>query len=132
MTLGRPTMITNLSTLAVPGRMDFNIQNAEGSEQIKLQFQLETVRLSIILDSILSKVYQPWQCRLLHDEQSLVSHADTACQSMDTFVELQGRLQAFELSVATFLSWKTPLTTESISPEVSNILALQRNVLHGR
>ncbi|UPK97432.1 hypothetical protein LCI18_008367 [Fusarium solani-melongenae] len=132
MTLGRPTMITNLSTLAVPGSMDFNIQNAEGREKMKLQFQLETVRLSIILDSILSRVYQPWQCRLLHDEQSLASHADTACQSMDTFVELQGRLQAFELSVATFLSWKTPLTTESISPEVSNLLALQRNVLHAR
>lgn len=125
-------MITNLSTLSVPGSMDLNAQNTEGSEQIKLQFQLETVRLSIILDSILSKVYQPWQCRLLHDEQSPASHADTACQSMDTFVELQGRLQAFELSVPSLLSWKTPLTTESISPGGSNILTLQRNVLHAR
>ncbi|EEU35909.1 uncharacterized protein NECHADRAFT_35029 [Fusarium vanettenii 77-13-4] len=132
MTLGRPTMITNLPALAVPASMDFNTQNAEGNEQIKLQFQLETVRLSIILDSILSKVYQPWQCRLLHDEQSLASHADTACQSMDTFVELQGRLQAFELSVASLLSWKTTLTTDSVSPEVARILAMQRNVLHAR
>ncbi|RMJ17087.1 hypothetical protein CDV36_003274 [Fusarium kuroshium] len=132
MTLGRPTMITNLSTLAVPGGLDLNAQSAEGIERIRLQFQLESVRLSIILDSILSKVYQPWQCRLLHDEQSLVSHADTACQSMDTFVELQGQLQAFELSVPSFLSWKTPLTTDSISTEVASILAIQRNVLHAR
>ncbi|RSM09119.1 hypothetical protein CEP52_004301 [Fusarium oligoseptatum] len=132
MTLGRPTMITNLSTLAVPGGLDLNAQSAEGIERIRLQFQLESVRLSIILDSILSKVYQPWQCRLLHDEQSLVSHADTACQSMDTFVELQGQLQAFELSVPSFLSWKTPLTTDSISTEVVSILAIQRNVLHAR
>ncbi|RSL86269.1 hypothetical protein CEP51_002916 [Fusarium floridanum] len=132
MTLGRPTMITNLSTLAVPGSMDLNAQSAEGIERIRLQFQLESVRLSIILDSILSKVYQPWQCRLLHDEQSLVSHVDTACQSMDTFVELQGQLQAFELSVPSFLSWKTPLRTDSISTEVASILAIQRNVLHAR
>ncbi|KAM5356963.1 hypothetical protein ACJ41O_003609 [Fusarium nematophilum] len=132
MTYGRPTMIANLSTLIVPASTDLDLQNAARSEGIKFQFQLETVRLSIILDSILSKVYQPWQCKLSHDGQSLVSHVDTACQSMDTFVELHGRLQAFEVSVPSFLSWKTPSAIESISLDDAKILATQQNVLHAR
>ncbi|KAI5463055.1 fungal-specific transcription factor domain-containing protein [Mariannaea sp. PMI_226] len=132
MTFGRPTMITNLSSLSVPTSMDFNTQSAEGNQQIKLQFQLESVRLNVILDSILAKVYRPWQCRLSFDEQSLNSRADTAWQSMDAFVELHRRLQAFEASVPRFLSWKQTLITESMSSEDVKILAIQRNVLHAR
>ncbi|KAF9777967.1 hypothetical protein IL306_004297 [Fusarium sp. DS 682] len=132
MTFGRPTIITYLSTLVVPGTMNFGVQGVEDTEQIKLQFQHESVRLSIILDSMLSKVYRPWQCKISDDGQSLVSHTDTACQSMDIFVELHGRLQTFELNVPNSLSWNKPLAMESILPEDAKILAIQRNVLHAR
>jgi hypothetical protein len=132
MTFGRPTMITNLSTLVVPESMAFDVHSVESTAQTKLQFQNESVRLSIILDSMLSKVYKPWQCRVPDDGQSLISHMDTACQSMDIFVELHRRLQTFELSVPSSLSWNKPLTMESILPEDAKILAIQRNVLHAR
>ncbi|KAI1047479.1 hypothetical protein LB505_009938 [Fusarium chuoi] len=132
MTFGRPTMITNLSALAVPESMIYDVQSAEGIAQTKLHFQNESVRLSIILDSILSDVYKPWQCRVLDDGQNSVSHTNTACQSIDIFVELHRRLQAFESSVSSSISWTKPITMESISPEDAKILAIQRNVLHAR
>ncbi|EXK25527.1 hypothetical protein FOXG_11942 [Fusarium oxysporum f. sp. lycopersici 4287] len=132
MTFGRPTMITNLSALAVPESMTFDVQSVEGIAKTKLHFQNESVRLSIILDSMLSKVYKPWQCRVPDDGQNLMSHTNTACQSMDIFVELHRRLQAFESSVPSSLSWTKPITMESISPEDDKILAIQRNVLHAR
>ncbi|KAJ3542298.1 hypothetical protein NM208_g3405 [Fusarium decemcellulare] len=132
MTFGRPTMITNLSTLAVPASTDLSTEGNAGIERIKFEFQLETVRLSVILDSILSKVYQPWQGRHPHDEQGLLSQVGTACWSMDTFVELRRRLRSFEISVPGFLSWKAPSVIQDISPQDIRVLDIQRNVLHGR
>ncbi|KAH7467486.1 hypothetical protein FOMA001_g15024 [Fusarium oxysporum f. sp. matthiolae] len=132
MTFGRPTMITNISTLVLPERAVHNFQNTEDIEQVKLQFQIETVRLSIILDSMLSKVYRPWQCKLPHDDQGAVSHTDINSQSMDVFAELQGKLRVFELGLPSFLSWHEPIARETIPPHEAMILAIQRNVLQSR
>ncbi|KAG5786986.1 hypothetical protein H9Q69_013943 [Fusarium xylarioides] len=123
MTFGRPTIITNISTLSLPERTASNLRNTEDYEDIKLQFQIESVRLSIILDSMLSKVYRPWQCKLSHDDQGPVSHTDISSQGMDVFAELQGKLRAFELGLPSFLSWNPPMATA---------LAIQRNVLQSR
>ncbi|KAH7210604.1 fungal-specific transcription factor domain-containing protein [Fusarium oxysporum] len=132
MTFGRPTMITNISTLVLPERAVHNFQNTEDIEQVKLKFQIETVRLSIILDSMLSKVYRPWQCKLPHDDQGAVSHTDINSQSMDVFAELQGKLRVFELGLPSFLSWHEPIARETIPPHEAMILAIQRNVLQSR
>ncbi|EWZ83068.1 hypothetical protein FOWG_13005 [Fusarium oxysporum f. sp. lycopersici MN25] len=132
MTFGRPTMITNISTLVLPERTVHNFQNTEDIEQVKLQFQIETVRLSIILDSMLSKVYRPWQCKLPHDDHGAVSHTDINGQSMDVFAELQGKLRVFELGLPSFLSWHEPIGRETIPPHEFTVLAIQRNVLQSR
>ncbi|EXA34421.1 hypothetical protein FOVG_14400 [Fusarium oxysporum f. sp. pisi HDV247] len=132
MTFGRPTMITNISTLALPERTISNLQNTEDNEHVKLQFQTETVRLSIILDSMLSKVYRPWQCKLPYDDQGAVSHTDISSQSMDVFAELQGKLRVFELGLPSFLSWHEPMARETIPPHEATVLAIQRNVLQSR
>lgn len=132
MTFGRPTMITSISTLSLPDRAIFNLQNTDDNEDIKLHFQIETVRLSIILDSMLSKVYRPWQCKLPHDDQGAVSHTDMSSQSMDVFAELQGKLRAFELGLPSFLSWHGRINRDTIPPHEATILAIQRNVLQSR
>ncbi|KAF4500016.1 transcription activator acu-15 [Fusarium agapanthi] len=132
MTFGRPTMITNISTLSLPESTVSNLENTEDYEQVKLQFQIETVRLSIILDSMLSKVYRPWQCKLPHDDQVGVPHTEVSSQSMDVFAELQGKLRVFELGLPSFLSWHEPMAGDSIPPHEATVLAIQRNVLQSR
>ncbi|KAF5675762.1 transcription activator acu-15 [Fusarium heterosporum] len=108
------------------------IENVEDFDQIKLQFQTETVRLSIILDNLLSRVYKPWQCKLAQDDQTTGSRTETGNQSMDAFSEIQGRLREFELRLPNYLSWNKPLLTETIAPYDATILAIQRDVLHSR
>jgi hypothetical protein len=125
-------MISNISTLVLPERAIWDLGNGGDMEQIKLQFQIETVRLGIILDSLLSKVYKPWQCKPPPDDQSTRSHTGINNQSMDVFAELQERLRDFELSLPTFLSWNEPLAIETIAPYEATILATQRNVLQAR
>lgn len=132
MTFGRPTMISNISTLVLPERVIWDCENDRDMEQIKLQFQIETVRLGIILDSLLSKVYKPWQCKPPPDGQGTRSRRTINNQSMDVFAELQERLRDFELSLPTFLSWNEPLAIETIAPCEAAILATQRNVLQAR
>ncbi|VUC20088.1 unnamed protein product [Clonostachys rosea] len=128
MNFGRPTMLTSLSTLVVPPPVAFD---PEACDDMKLQFQNENVRLSIILERILSKVYQPWQSTVFHDHHP-VPQPDIACQSMDTFVELDGRLSAFETSVSPFLAWKAPTVIEPRTKDVGKVFIMQRNVLHAR
>ncbi|KIL90182.1 hypothetical protein FAVG1_06921 [Fusarium avenaceum] len=132
MTFGRPTMISNISTLVLPERVIWDFENCRDMEQVKLQFQIETVRLGIILDSLLSKVYKPWQCKPPPDDQGTRSHRAINNQSMDVFAELQERLRDFKLSLPNFLSWSEPLAIETIAPCEAAILATQRNVLQAR
>ncbi|SCV48827.1 related to transcription activator protein acu-15 [Fusarium fujikuroi] len=132
MTFGRPTMITSISSLSLPDRTIFNLPNTDDNEDIKLQFQIETVRLSIILDSMLSKVYRPWQCKVPHDDHGAGSQTDMSSQSMDVFAELQGKLRAFELGLPNFLSWHESRARDTIPPHEATVLAMQRNVLQSR
>ncbi|KAG9494850.1 hypothetical protein J7337_013079, partial [Fusarium musae] len=125
-------MITNISTLSLPESTVSNLQSTESHEDFKLQFQIESVRLSIILDSMLSKVYRPWQCKLPHDDQGAVAPTDISSQSMDVFAELQGKLRVFELELPKFLSWHEPMARETIPPHEATILVIQRNVLRSR
>ncbi|KAF5248254.1 hypothetical protein FANTH_6047 [Fusarium anthophilum] len=107
MTFGRPTMITNISALSLPERTVSNLHNTEDHGDVKLLFQIEAVRLSIILDN-------------------------SSSQSMDVFAELQGKLRAFELGLPSFLSWHEPTAGDSIPPHEVTVLAIQRNVLQSR
>ncbi|KAF5613348.1 acu-15-like transcription activator [Fusarium sp. NRRL 25303] len=132
MTFGRPTMITSISMLSLPDRTIINLPNTDDNEDIKLQFQIETVRLSIILDSMLSKVYRPWQCKVPHDDHGAGSLTDMSSQSMDVFAELQGKLRTFELGLPSFLSWHESRARDTIPPHEANVLAIQRNVLQSR
>ncbi|CAH0023971.1 unnamed protein product [Clonostachys rhizophaga] len=128
MNFGRPTMLTSLSSLVVPPPVEFD---PEACEDMKMQFQNENVRLSIILERILSNVYQPWQSTVFHDHHP-AAQPDMACESMDTFVDLDGRLSAFETSVPAFLAWKAATTMEFHTGDTGKLFAMQRNILHAR
>ncbi|KAF5554465.1 transcription activator acu-15 [Fusarium napiforme] len=132
MTFGRPTMISNISALSLPERAVPNLQNTVDYEELKLKFHIESVRLSIILDRMLSKVYRPWQCKQPHDDQSSFSHTDNSSQSMVVFAEIQGKLRAFEHGLPSFLSWHEPMAREMIPPHEATVLTIQRNVLQSR
>ncbi|CAI6088610.1 unnamed protein product [Clonostachys chloroleuca] len=128
MNFGRPTMLTSLSSLVVPPPVEFD---PEACEDMKMQFQSENVRLSIILEKILSNVYQPWQSTVFHDHHP-AAQPDMACQSMDTFVDLDGRLSAFERSVPEFLAWKAVAAMQFRTEDAGKLFVMQRNILHAR
>lgn len=128
MNFGRPTMLTSPSSLVVPPPVEFD---PEACEDMKMQFQNEHVRLSIILEKILSDVYQPWQSTVFHDHHP-AAQPDMACQSMDTFVDLDRRLSAFETSVPAFLAWKAATGMEFHTGDAGKLFAMQRNILHAR
>lgn len=128
MNFGRPTMLTSLSSLVVPPPVEFD---PEACEDMKMQFQSENVRLSIILERILSNVYQPWQSTVFHDHHP-AAQPDMACQSMDTFVDLDGRLSAFERSVPEFLAWKAVAAMQFRTEDAGKLFVMQRNILHAR
>ncbi|EFX02461.1 fungal specific transcription factor domain containing protein [Grosmannia clavigera kw1407] len=135
MTFGRPTLSSSLS---IP-HSTFSMYPSVGSpaletrsEQLRFLFFRESVRLSVILEGILQKIYEPW---MTHDNNA--SGSSTTGQlhihhSLDTIVELQDQLTGFEQSVAPYLSWVTPETPDNVSAEDLHVLEMQKNVLHAR
>ncbi|CAK7216312.1 hypothetical protein SCUCBS95973_002770 [Sporothrix curviconia] len=122
MTFGRPPMTSSLSIAP-----DMLIRAPTGSDpdSLKLAFYFENVKLSVILEDILQRIYKPW---LTRDANSGQAH-----HNLDTLVNIQGQLDTFERSVAPLLSWKTPVgLPESMTESDRDIMKISKNVLHAR
>ncbi|KAJ0163186.1 Baeyer-Villiger monooxygenase, partial [Colletotrichum tanaceti] len=110
------------------------------SEKARLQFSSQSLELSLILDDILWRMYQPWKTRR-HDATLRGPRAD-GTPSLDAIVELDSRLDDFERSVPHFLSWLSPSSSssssllssegEGIAAEDQQTIAIQKNVLYAR
>ena len=131
MTFGRPTMTSSLSIL--PGTLDItppSITNGD-PEQLRLLFYKESLRLGVILEGILQKIYQPWLNRDTSVDGSVPAGLNIH-HSLDAVVELQAQLYGFEQSVTPCLSWVSPTTPNGVAAEDKTLLEIQRNVLHAR
>ena len=133
MTFGRPYMALNMPTFPPTGIVNHisSLPNSEPEHQ-KLQFHEESVRLSKILEGILSKIYQPWLHRNPTGEPTATPVLDIAAHySLDDTVELHAQLDGFERSVRAPLSWSS-LRDQDVQARDYTILQTQRNVLHAR
>lgn len=127
MTFGRPTLITNLSTLSLARSTHDDTISSHDVERMKFQFHQESIYLSVVLESILSKIYQPWLSR--NEPPPAGSNVDN---NLETIMELDAQLASFEQSVPSFLSWKAHVALDQVSLEDQAVFDLQRNVLHAR
>lgn len=138
MTLGRPTMTTHASGVPVPLLADDTMENdGDTSPNINQQtpteetYFVQSIRLSTVLERILNRVYQPWMRKSARDD--LQSHDSR--QSFDTIVDLDSQLAEFEADLPVSLNWnKSPADLEpsAIPSGITNVILMQRNVLHGR
>ncbi|KAH7029927.1 fungal-specific transcription factor domain-containing protein [Microdochium trichocladiopsis] len=126
MTFGRPTMTTHASNVPLPSLTDEgdDARAAAGPEApSRIGYFTQSIRLSMILEKILDRVYQPWRGKSRRDEAHHSSN-------FDAIIELDSDLASFEASVPGFLAW----TGEGVIPASGfELLGLmQRNVLKGR
>jgi hypothetical protein len=138
MTLGRPTMTTHASNVPVPCIADDTIEggggrspNASQEAPTKMTYFVQSIKLSTVLERILNRVYQPWMRKPASD--GLQPH--DFHQSFDTIIDLDSQLADFEADVPFFLNWNRSLSSleqSATPPGMTNIIRLQRNVLHGR
>lgn len=129
MTFGRPTMVTHASNVPLPSLTeDFNNSDTVTSCEApsRMGYFLQSVRLSTMLEKILVQVYQPWRSKSRGDETNADDHHRS---NFDTIIDLDSELARFESSVPNYLSWTVGAGT---SEHVSDILLMQRNVIHGR
>lgn len=131
MTFGRPTLITNLSTLSLARSVDDGTISTHDVERMKLQFHQESIYLSVVLESILSKIYQPWLSRNSAGDEPPPTGTNID-NNLETIMELDAQLASFEQSVPFFLSWKAPGLLSQVSLENQAVFDVQRNVLHAR
>lgn len=129
MTFGRPTMVTHASNVPLPSLAE-EIDNANTlpscEEPSRMEYFLQSIRLSTILEKILVQVYQPWRSKSRGDETNAEDHH---CSNFDTIIDLDSELTCFESSVPKCLSW----TAEAGTPNsASDILLRQRNVIQGQ
>ncbi|KAJ9137102.1 Fungal specific transcription factor domain containing protein [Pleurostoma richardsiae] len=131
MTFGRPTMTSSLSIL--PGTVDLSAPSTgeTEAEQLKLCFYRESIQLSVILEGILQRIYQPWLSRETNVNGPVTAGLNIQ-HSLDTIVELESQLSGFERSVTPFLSWISPEAHKKVSAEDGVIFEIQKNVLHAR
>ncbi|KAK2611745.1 hypothetical protein N8I77_005069 [Diaporthe amygdali] len=129
MTFGRPTMVTHSSNVPLPSLTE-EADNTDAVTSLgdpsRMEYFLQSIRLSTILEKILVQVYQPWRSKSKGDETNVENHH---CSNFDTIIDLDSELTCFESSVPNFLSW----TTEGEVPDSSfEPLLMQRNVIQGR
>ncbi|KAK7436231.1 fungal specific transcription factor domain-containing protein [Colletotrichum acutatum] len=114
-------------------------------EQPKLEFITQSFKLSLILENILSQVYQPWRNRHPAQRASCSTRGggrggggggDIRGLSFDAIVELDSKLTEFEDSVPPLLSWggesEASMLDGVLSLDDLRILATQKHVLHAR
>lgn len=131
MTFGRPTMASSLSIL--PETLDITAPSGANidHEQLRLLFHRESLRLGVILEGMLQKIYQPW----LNRDTSTDDSGPTGLNihhSLDAVIELQTQLSSFEQTVTPCLSWISPTISSVMDIEDQSLLEMQRNVLHAR
>ncbi|KAL1867362.1 hypothetical protein VTK73DRAFT_4209 [Phialemonium thermophilum] len=131
MTFGRPTMTSSLSITA-DSLNSYDVASLEPcSKKVRMLFYKDSIRLSLILEGILQKIYQPW----LHRDTNTDGHSSASFNnhySLDTVIELQAQLTAFEQSISPPLSWVSPLRLDYMSAEDRRIMEMQKNVLQAR
>ncbi|OHE97852.1 fungal specific transcription factor domain-containing protein [Colletotrichum orchidophilum] len=145
MTFGRPTVTSCLSANDLLSRSH---SAADPSlERPKLEFITQSFRLSLILENILSQVYQPWRNRHPMQKASCGVRGGGGgggvgvgvggqVLGFDAIVELDTKLTDFEDSVPPFLSWGDDTVSRldgAVSdPDNLRILASQKHALHAR
>ncbi|KAK1639089.1 fungal-specific transcription factor domain-containing protein [Colletotrichum phormii] len=110
MTFGRPTVTSNLSANELRSRSHSAAD--QRIEQPKLEFITQSFKLSLILENILSQVYQPWRNRHPTQRASCGTRGgggEGGGLSFDAIVELDSKLTDFEDSVPPLLSWGAEL-----------------------
>lgn len=129
MTFGRPTMVTHASNVPLPSLTEeVDNANTPPSSEVpsRMEYFLQSIRLSTILEKILLQVYQPWRSKSRGDETNAEDHH---CSNFDTIIDLDSELTSFESSVPNFLSW----TNEAGTPDsASDVLLMQRNIIQGQ
>lgn len=139
MTFGRPPMTSSLSI--TPETLDTSVSPGAlvDAETFKLMFSKENVKLSVILEGILQRIYRPWLTRDVPDSSTSTSTNSPGTfqvhHNLDTVVEIQGQLDNFQQSVTPFLSWiKREEVPESAQMSASDqhIMEINRNVLQAR
>lgn len=134
MTFGRPIMTTHAQNVPLPSLAE----DADGSttatdteNPTRMSYFIQSVRLSVVLEKILDRVYQPWRNRSGSDDVSTESHRRS---NFDTITEIDSQLAEFEASVPAFLSWTKARTGDKSAecPGLESLILMQRNVLRGR
>ncbi|KAK1503296.1 fungal specific transcription factor domain-containing protein [Colletotrichum tamarilloi] len=139
MTFGRPTVTSNLSANELLSRSHSGAD--QSLEQPKLEFITQSFKLSLILENILSQVYQAWRNRYPAQRASCGTRGGgggggIGGLSFDAIVELDSKLTDFEDLVPPLLSWggesEASVLDGVSSPDDLRILATQKHVLHAR
>lgn len=122
-------MVTHASNVPLPSLTE-EVDNANTppsfEDPSRMEYFLQSIRLSTILEKILVQVYQPWRGRSRGDETNVEDHR---CSNFDTIIDIDSELTSFESSVPDYLSW----TAEARAPDsTSGIILMQRNVIQGQ
>ncbi|KAK1987949.1 fungal-specific transcription factor domain-containing protein [Colletotrichum cereale] len=128
MTYGRPTVAACLAVNDLLPRPQSMTET--DAEKVRLQFNSQSFKLSLVLEDILWKVYQPWRSR--HQDERLRGSRADGMPSLDTIVELDTQLDDFERAVPRFLSWHSASPSEGLTPEDPKTIAIQKHVLQAR
>ncbi|WDK13770.1 fungal specific transcription factor domain-containing protein [Colletotrichum graminicola] len=132
MTYGRPTVAACLVVNDLLPRPQSMTET--DAEKVRLQFNSQSFKLSLVLKDILCKIHQPWRSR--HQNERLRSPGSAAADgmpSLDAIVELDTRLDDFERAVPRFLSWQSASPSEGLlAPEDPKTIAIQKHVLQAR
>ncbi|CAK7201181.1 hypothetical protein SEUCBS139899_003884 [Sporothrix eucalyptigena] len=133
MTFGRPPMTSSLS---IAPEVLARTPDASDPDSVKLAFYYESVKLGVILEDILQRIYKPWLTRDANAGGAGAASSNSplhSSQTLDTVVDIQGQLDNFERSVTPLLSWKTQdELLKSMSENDCNVMKISRNVLHSR
>jgi hypothetical protein len=132
MTFGRPTM-TTFSNIPLPSIVDDPLDDnalryPNQLTPTRSQFFVEMIRMSKILEQIISRVYQPWRTG------SHVGGDHGPPFGLETVNELDAQLSQFEKTVPWPLNWATGAGVEmnGLSPDMGPLLRMQKNVLRAR
>ncbi|KAK2009929.1 fungal-specific transcription factor domain-containing protein [Colletotrichum eremochloae] len=130
MTYGRPTVAACLVVNDLLPRPQSMTET--DAEKVRLQFNSQSFKLSLVLEDILCKIYQPWRSRLRDDRIRSTGAAADGMPSLDTIVELDAQLDDFERAVPRFLSWQSASPLERLVTEDPKTIAIQKHVLQAR
>ncbi|KXJ84922.1 hypothetical protein Micbo1qcDRAFT_237638 [Microdochium bolleyi] len=128
MAFGRPTMTMHASNIPLPSLADDEGDDARAATAgpevpSRMGYFTQSIRLSMILEKILDRVYQPWRGKARRNEAHDRSN-------FDAVIELDSELTSFEASVPGFLAWTGGAVLPASGFEL--LVLMQRNVLKGR